>query len=48
MFENKLNQMIVQLWDTALADPGQNLADLVGAYVSSLARRLAISLGISR
>jgi multiple sugar transport system substrate-binding protein len=48
MFENKLNQMIVQLWNTVLAEPNQNLANLVGAYVASLARRLAVSLGISR
>ena len=48
MFENKLNQMIVQLWNTVLAEPDQNLTDLVDAYVASLARRLAVSLGISR
>ncbi|MBN1978381.1 MAG: extracellular solute-binding protein [Anaerolineae bacterium] len=48
MFENKLNQTVIQLWDTVLAEPDQDLADLVGAYMASLARRLAVSLGIPR
>jgi multiple sugar transport system substrate-binding protein len=48
MFENKLNQTVSQLWNTALAEPDQDLTDLVSAYMASLAQRLAISLGISR
>ena len=48
MFENKLNQTVIQVWDTVLAEPDQDLPDLVGAYMTSLARRFAVSLGIRR
>jgi multiple sugar transport system substrate-binding protein len=46
MFENKLNQTVIRLWNTALAEPDQNLVDLVSAYMAPLARRFAVSLGI--
>jgi multiple sugar transport system substrate-binding protein len=48
MFENRLNQTVTELWERALADPDQDLTDLVSSYMRALAGRFAVSLGIRR
>lgn len=48
MFENKLNQTVVELWNIALVEPDRDLADLVSSYLGSLAGRFAVSLGVRR
>ena len=48
MFETKLRQTATQLWNIVMAEPDQDLTDLVSAYMTSLARRFAVSLGIRR
>ncbi len=48
MFETRLNRIVAELWDRALADPDQNLTDLVSSYMRTLAGRFTVSLGIRR
>jgi hypothetical protein len=48
MFENRLNRIIAELWERALAAPDQDLTGLVSSYMRTLAGRFAVSLGIRR
>ena len=48
LVEEKLNQSLTWLWDTVLTDPEQDLDGLVKPYMESIARRLAVTLGLRR
>lgn len=46
--EDKLSEALAWLWNSILADHNQDLESLVKPYVDSVARRLAVTLGLRK